>query len=164
MTDLDQEALSMSDMTCRVWQISCCQWQVLYLNYHTECQHIDYCFCCLSLASFHHYQHQLSLILMGQNIVCASFYVGGGGCEWEDHPLSLEMSQDVQDGVQLQTESLQLSALVLCQMLPVLHLWLLISIYSLPRPTNHLSGERQTVTEVSQCHQVSLWQLIYNLP
>lgn len=47
---------------------------------------------------------------------------GLGGSEGEDHSLSLEMSQDVQDRVQLQTESLQLSALVLSQTLPALHL------------------------------------------
>lgn len=43
----------------------------------------------------------------------------GGG---ERHTLSLKVSQDVQDGVELQTESLQLSALVLSQMLPAVNL------------------------------------------
>lgn len=40
----------------------------------------------------------------------------------KDHSLFLEMSQDVKDGVQLQTESLQLSALVLSESPPALHL------------------------------------------
>lgn len=63
--------------------------------------------------------------------MCSLTSLGEGGlgdCEGEDQPLSLEMSQDVQDGVELQTESLQLSALVLSQTFPALRLRLLISV------------------------------------
>lgn len=45
-----------------------------------------------------------------------------GVAKGEDHSLTLEVSQDVQNGVQLQTETFQLSALVLSQTLPALHL------------------------------------------
>lgn len=58
----------------------------------------------------------------GANLECALTPLGGGVRSGEDHSLSLEVSQDVQDGVQLQTESLQLSALVLSHPLPALHL------------------------------------------
>lgn len=73
-----------------------------------------------------------------------------GSCEGEDQPLSLEMSQDVQDGVQLQTESLQLSALVLSQTFPALRLRLLLSIQRLPRPLDHLPGVRWSVRALGQ--------------
>lgn len=70
------------------------------------------------------------------------------------HSLSLEVSQDVQDGVQLQTESLQLSALVLSESPPALHLRLLTGLWSFPGASYHLESEDGTVVEVSWCLRV----------
>lgn len=70
--------------------------------------------------------------------------VWGGGWrrEGEDHPFSLEVSEDVQDGVQLLTKSIQLSSLVLGHMPPALYLRLLVRLKGWPRSINHLPEKK----------------------
>lgn len=80
---------------------------------------------------------------------------GGGSRDGEDHPLSLEVSEEVQDGVQLLTERIQLSPLVLSLMPPA-------RLAGLPRSTNHLPGQMWTGPEVGVV-QTSLWFYLYLL-
>lgn len=70
---------------------------------------------------------------------------GGWRREGEDHPFSLEVSEDVQDGVQLLTKSIQLSSLVLGNTPPALYLRLLVRLKRWPRSINHLPEKKWNV-------------------
>lgn len=50
---------------------------------------------------------------------------------WNNHPLSVQLPQDVQDGVQFCAELVQLPILQLCKSLPLLNFLVLLSFYYL---------------------------------
>lgn len=89
------------------------------------------------MESVQHSQSQLS------NVVLTPLW-NGELRRRQDRSLSLQMSQDVQDGVELKAESIHLPALVLSQASPVLQLRLQIITWRLPRPPEHLKDKQKT--------------------
>lgn len=106
------------------------------------------------MESVQHSQSQLS------NVVLTPLW-NGELRRRQNRSLSLQMSQDVQDGVELKAESIHLPALVLSQTSPVLQLRLQIITWRLPRPPKHLkdTNKRPQVVfdTVELLHLTSMW-------
>lgn len=106
------------------------------------------------MESVQHSQSQLS------NVVLTPLWNGELRSR-QNRSLSLQMSQDVQDGVELKAESIHLPALVLSQTSPVLQLRLQIITWRLPRPPKHLkdTNKRPQVVfdTVELLHLTSMW-------
>lgn len=106
------------------------------------------------MESVQHSQSQLS------NVVLTPLW-NGELRRRQNRSLSLQMSQDVQDGVELKAESIHLPALVLSQTSPVLQLRLQIITWRLPRPPEHLkdTNKRPQVVfdTVELLHLTSMW-------
>lgn len=81
----------------------------------------------------------------------------------ENHTLSLEVSDNVQDGVQLQTEHLNLFALFLSHTFPSFHLsWLWAGLQHLPRATDPL--QERGWTKMSYFYICNFWLDVYSWP